>query len=51
VIEGKVELTIPLYPYPEVTGWDAATSTYTPIDGPRGGVDPVSSRFLPPAAE
>jgi feruloyl esterase len=48
---GKVELTMPIYPYPAKTGWDAATSSYHPVEGPRGGVEPVSSRFLPPAAE
>jgi feruloyl esterase len=42
---------MPIYPYPAKTGWDAATSSYHPVEGPRGGVEPVSSRFLPPAAE
>ena len=49
--EGKVEITMPIYPYPAKTGWDAATSTYHAVDGPRGGIDPVAPRFLPPAAE
>ena len=51
VINGKVEQTMPLYPYPEKTGWDAATSSFKPVEGPRGGVEPVDNRFLPPSAE
>ncbi len=42
---------MPIYPYPAKTGWDAATSTYKQIDGPRGGVDRVADRFLPAPAE
>jgi len=49
--DGKVVLTMPLYPYPSKTGWDADKSTFKQIDGPRGGVDRVSDRCLPPAAE
>jgi feruloyl esterase len=45
------EPTMPIYPYPAKTGWDAATSTYRSVDGPRGGVGTISPRFLPPAAE
>jgi feruloyl esterase len=48
---GKKVLDMPIYPYPTKTGWDAATSTYKPVDGPRGGVDQISDKFLPPAAE
>ena len=51
VVDGKSELEIPLYPYPIKTGWDAATSTFKPVDGPRGGVERVADRFRPPAAE
>jgi len=51
IIEGKTEIDIPLYPYPTKTGWDAATSTFIPVEGPRGGVDRVAERFRPPAAE
>ena len=51
VENGKTVLEMPLYPYPTKTGWDAATSTYKPIDGPRGGVDRISNACLPPAAD
>ena len=51
VVEGKTELEMPVYPYPTKTGWDATTSRFHPIDGPRGGVDRVAARFRPPAAE
>jgi feruloyl esterase len=50
VVDGKTELEMPLYPYPTKTGWDAATSTFKPVDGPRGGVERVAERFRPPAA-
>jgi len=49
--KGEAEISMPIYPYPTKTGWDAATSSYKPVDGPRGGVGAVSNRFLPPAAE
>ncbi len=42
---------MPLYPYPTRTGWDAATSTFQPVDGPRRGVERVAERFRPPAAD
>jgi feruloyl esterase len=51
VVNGKTELEMPLYPYPTKTGWDAATSSFVPVDGPRGGVDRVAARFRPAAAE
>jgi feruloyl esterase len=51
IVGKKGDLSIPIYPYPAKIGWDPATSTYHPVDGPRGGVDPVDSHFLPPAAE
>ncbi len=51
VADGKKEWEMPLYPYPQKTGWDAGTSSYKPVDGPGGGVDPVAERFRPPAAE
>lgn len=51
VVNGKTELEMPLYPYPAKAGWDTATSTFKPIDGPRGGIDRVAERFRPPAAE
>ncbi len=51
VIDGKTELEVPIYPYPAKASWDAATSTFKPIDGPRGGVERVAERFRPAAAE
>ena len=51
VVDGKTEWEMPLYPYPLKTGWDATTSSFKPVDGPRGGVDRVADRFRPPAAE
>jgi feruloyl esterase len=48
---GQTRLDIPVYPYPTKTGWDAATSTYKPVEGPRGGVARISDKCLPPAAE
>jgi feruloyl esterase len=51
VVDKNIEVKMPLYPYPTKTGWDAATSSFKPVDGPRGGVDPISDHFLPPATE
>jgi feruloyl esterase len=51
VVDGKTELEMPLYPYPTKTGWDAKTSSFKPVDGPRGGVEPVAASFRPAAAE
>ncbi len=51
VVDKKVELEMPLYPYPTKTVWDAATSSYRPAAGPRGGVGRIADRFLPPPAE
>lgn len=51
VVNGKAEWEFPLYPYPQKTGWNAVTSSFQPIDGPRGGVERVAKRFRPPAAE
>ncbi|WP_175517593.1 tannase/feruloyl esterase family alpha/beta hydrolase [Planctomicrobium piriforme] len=51
VVDGKTELEMPLYPYPAKTGWDAATSSFKQVKGPRGGVDRVAERFRPPAKE
>jgi feruloyl esterase len=51
VVNGKTELEMPLYPYPTKTAWDAATSAFKPVDGPRGGVDRVAAAFRPAAAE
>ncbi|MEP6672837.1 MAG: tannase/feruloyl esterase family alpha/beta hydrolase [Chthoniobacter sp.] len=51
VVDGKKELEIPLFPYPTKTAWDAATSTFHPADGPRGGVERVAPSFRPTTAE
>jgi feruloyl esterase len=51
VVDGKKEFEMLLYPYPMKTGWDAATSSFKSVEGPRGGVDRVADRFRPPAAE
>jgi len=51
VANGKTEIEMPIYPYPTKTGWDAATSSYKPVDGPRGGVERVAARFSPAPAE
>ena len=48
---GKTLWEMPVYPYPTRTGWNAATATFQPVDGPRGGVERIAKRFLPPAAE
>ena len=48
--KGKVEWEMPLYPYPTRTAWNAATSRYEPMDGPRGGVDKIAERFRPAAS-
>ncbi len=49
VVNGKTEIEMPIFPYPAKTGWDAATSSYKPVDGPRAGVERVAARFLPAA--
>jgi len=51
VVKGKTEIEMPLYPYPQQTAWDAQTNSYRPVDGPRGGVDPVAERFRPAATK
>ncbi|MHB1078318.1 MAG: tannase/feruloyl esterase family alpha/beta hydrolase [Prosthecobacter sp.] len=50
IVEGKTEIDMPLYPYPEKTTWDASGG-FKPVNGPRGGVDRVAKRFRPTAAE
>jgi len=47
----KTEINIPLYPYPTKAAWDPASSSFKPVDGPRGGVERVADRFRPPAAQ
>ncbi|MDI1313507.1 tannase/feruloyl esterase family alpha/beta hydrolase [Prosthecobacter sp.] len=50
IVDGKTELDMPLYPYPEKTGWDS-TGGFKPVVGPRGGVERVAESFRPQAAE
>jgi len=51
VVNGKTELEMPLYPYPTKAGWDAATSSFKPVEGPRGGVERVATSFRPASAD
>jgi len=51
LIDGRIGLDIPIYPYPGRTAWDAGTNSFKPVDGPRGGVERIAERFRPPAAE
>ncbi len=51
VENGRTPWEMPLYPYPTRTGWNPTTSTFQPVDGPRGGVERIAERFRPPAAE
>lgn len=51
VVNGKAEWELPLQPYPRKTGWNAATSSFEAVNGPRGGVDRVAERFRPVAKE
>ena len=49
IVDGKTELDMPLYPYPEKTTWESGA--FKPVTGPRGGVDRIAERFRPKAAE
>jgi feruloyl esterase len=40
-----------IYPYPTQTGWNAATQSFVPVDGKRGGVERIAERFRPAAVE
>lgn len=51
VVNGKAEWEMPLQPYPQKTGWNAKTSSFEAVDGPRGGVERVAERFRPAAKE
>jgi feruloyl esterase len=51
VEKDKTPWEMALFPYPTRTGWNAATSSFQPVDGPRGGVERIAARFRPPAAE
>lgn len=45
VVNGKSEWEMPLHPYPKKTRWNAKTSSFEAVDGPRGGVERVAERF------
>ncbi len=51
VENGKAAWEMPIYPYPSRTGWNATTSSFQRVDGPRGGVERIADRFRPAAAE
>lgn len=51
VVNGKAEWEMPLQPYPQKTGWNAATSSFEAVNGPRGGIERVAERFRPAAKE
>lgn len=51
VVNGKTIWEMPLHPYPQKTGWNAATSSFEVVNGPRGGVERVAERFRPAARE
>lgn len=53
VVLGNAEqpVTLPVFPYPVKTGWDAQSGEFIPVDGPRGGVDPIAPRFFATPAE
>ena len=51
MVNGKAEVEMPIYPYPQQTAWNAKTNSYEPVDGPRCGVERVANRFRPAPAE
>lgn len=51
VENGKSLWEMTIYPYPTQTGWNAATTSFEPVDGKRGGVDRIAERFRPAAKE
>lgn len=50
VVEGATEYALPIYAYPQKTGWDAQSAAFQPVEGARGGVERVAERFRPAAA-
>ena len=48
---GKSLWEMTIYPYPTQTGWDAASNSFEPVVGKRGGVDRIAERFRPAAKE
>ncbi len=51
VENGKPTWEMTIYPYPTQTGWNAATKSFEPVDGKRGGVERIAERFRPAAAD
>ncbi len=49
VVDGKVVLELPLFPYPAQPGVETAEAQ--PIPGPRGGVERIDAAFRPAAAQ
>jgi feruloyl esterase len=49
--KGQSPWEMTIYPYPKQTGWDAATQSFKPVDGKRGGVETISERFRPAAVK
>ncbi len=47
VVDGKVEIDIPICPYPTQAEWNAESAQCRPIEGPRRGVARISGRFRP----
>lgn len=50
MVDGKTELSIPIYPYPEKLTWDPVAG-YKPVPGPRKNVERIAERFRPAAEE
>jgi len=51
VENGKSVWEMTIYPYPTQTGWNAATKSFEPVEGKRGGVERIAKRFRPWAVE
>jgi feruloyl esterase len=51
VVEGRTEYEMPIYPYPTQARWSPESGSYHPVEGLRGGVDPIAERFRPPPSE
>lgn len=51
IVDDKTVWTLPLYSYPSKAVWDAEANAIKPIDGPRGGLEPIADRFLPAPAQ
>lgn len=50
VENGNPSWEMTIYPYPTQTGWNEATKSFEPVEGKRGGVDPIAERFRPDAS-